>query len=222
MVRGYIDPIERDTAPATYKPEVLAKLDRIARATIRMHLSESVYFTVHACTTASKLWKMLSDTYGKKVTATKIYLIRRLYSLWMKESDSIMAHLNDYEGIISQLSAQGMKIDDELKALLLMSTLPPSWEAFVTTICNTSTTAVKYFETTSSILLEDARRKTFVQNSTSEAYTIQSTGDRQQYRGRSFSRGPNASRNRSKSKGSVTCNYCKKPRHVDVVKFSVH
>jgi hypothetical protein len=44
----------------------------------------------------------------------------------MKESDSITAYPNDYEGIISQLSAQGMTIDDELEALLLMSTLRPS------------------------------------------------------------------------------------------------
>jgi hypothetical protein len=131
IVRGYIDPIEQDTAPATYKLEVWTKLDWVARATIWMHLSESVYFTVQACTTVNKLWKTLSDTYEKKLAATKIYLIRRLYNLRMKESDSITAHLNDYEGIISQLSAQGMMIDDELKALLLMSTLPPSWETFV-------------------------------------------------------------------------------------------
>jgi hypothetical protein len=136
IVRGDIDPIENATAPATYKLEVWAKLDRVARATIRMHLSESVYYTVLACTAASELWKTLSDTYEKKVAATKIYLIRRLYNLRMKESDSITAHLNDYEGIISQLSAQGMTIDDELKALLLMSTVPPSWETFVTTVCN--------------------------------------------------------------------------------------
>jgi hypothetical protein len=87
----------------------------------------------------------------------------------MKESDSITAHLIDYEGIISQLSAQGMTIDDELKALLLMSSLPPSWETFVTTVCKVLATAVKYSETTSSILSEDAWRKTFVQNSVSEA-----------------------------------------------------
>jgi hypothetical protein len=95
----------------------------------------------------------------------------------MRESDSITAHLNDYEGIISELPAQGMTIDDELKALLLMSNLPPSWATFVTTVCNASATAVKYSETMSSILSEDARRKTFVQNSTNEAYTVQSTGD---------------------------------------------
>jgi hypothetical protein len=65
-----------------------------------------------------------------------------------------------------------MTIDDELKALLLMSTLPPSWETFVTTVCNVSTAAVKYSETTNSILSEDARRKMFIQNSASEAYTV--------------------------------------------------
>jgi hypothetical protein len=71
-----------------------------------------------------------------------------------------------------------MTIDNELKALLLMSSLPLSWETFVTTVCNTSATAVKYCETKSSILSKDDRRKTFVQNSASEAYTVQSTGDR--------------------------------------------
>jgi hypothetical protein len=126
IVRGQIDPIEHDTTPATYKPEVWTKLDRVVRATIRMHLSESVYYTVQACTTAKELWKTLSDTYEKIVAVTKIYLIRRLYNLRMKESDSITDHLNDYEGIISQLLAQGTMIDDELKALLLMSSLPAS------------------------------------------------------------------------------------------------
>jgi hypothetical protein len=101
IVRGYIDPIEHDTAQASYKPDVWTKMDRVARATIRMHLSESVYFTVQTCTTTKELWKTLSDTYEKKAAATKIYLIRRLYNLRMKESDSITAHLNDYEGIIS-------------------------------------------------------------------------------------------------------------------------
>jgi hypothetical protein len=92
---------------------------------------------------AKELWKTLSNTYEKKVAATKIYLIQRLYNLQMKESDSITAHLNEYKGIISQMSAEGMKIDDELKALLLMSSHPPSWEIFVTTICNTSAAVIK-------------------------------------------------------------------------------
>ena len=59
----------------------MAKLDRIVRTTIRMHLSESVYFTEQSCSTSFELWKTLSDTYEKKVIVTKIYLIRCLYIL---------------------------------------------------------------------------------------------------------------------------------------------
>jgi hypothetical protein len=81
-------------------------------------------------------------------------------------------------------------------------------------VCNASIVAVKYSETMNSILPEDARRKTFVQNLASEVYTIQSTGDRPQHRGKSSSRGPNLTRNRSKSKDLRTRNYCKKPGHI--------
>ena len=70
-----------------------------------MHLSESVYFTVQSCSTAFELWKTLSETYEKKVAATKMYLIRRLYNLWMKESDSVQAHFNEYESLSSQIAA---------------------------------------------------------------------------------------------------------------------
>jgi hypothetical protein len=124
IVRGQIDPIKHEKPPMTlYTPEEWAKLDRVARVTIRMHL---VYYMVQLYKRSNELWKTLSNTYERKVAATKIYLIRCLYNLRMKESDLITTHLNEYEGVVSQLSAQGMTIDDELKALLLMSSFPPS------------------------------------------------------------------------------------------------
>ena len=54
-VKGQIDPIENESAPEIYKANEWQKLDRIVRPTIRMHLSESVYFTVQSCTTAFEL-----------------------------------------------------------------------------------------------------------------------------------------------------------------------
>ena len=104
-----------------------------------MHLSGLVYFTMQSCLTAFQLWKTLLDTYEKKVTATKIYLIRRLCNLRMKESDSVQVHLNEYKSLSSQISPQGMTIEDELRAMLLMSSLPSSWETFVAIVCNAST-----------------------------------------------------------------------------------
>ena len=85
-MKGQNDPIETENAP---------------KGIIRMSARTWT-------TTTFELWKMLSDTYKKKVAATKIYLIWRLYNLWMKESGSI----------------HGMMIEDKLKVVLLMSDLP--------------------------------------------------------------------------------------------------
>ena len=46
IVKGQIDPIENEVAPEIYNANEWQKLDRIVCAKIRMHLSESVYFTV--------------------------------------------------------------------------------------------------------------------------------------------------------------------------------
>ena len=71
----------------------------------------------------------------------------------MKECDSLTARLNAYETIVAQLSSQGMTIEEELCALVLLSGLPPSWETFVTTIYNASSTAMTYASMTGSIRL---------------------------------------------------------------------
>ena len=84
-----------------------------------------------------------------------------------EESDSVQAHLNEYESLSSQITSQGTTIEDELRAMILMSSLP-SWETFVTTVCNASTTAIKYSEVTSAILTEAARRKSFTKGSAEE------------------------------------------------------
>ena len=78
IVKGQIAPIEYENVAEGYKPNEWTKMDWIVHATIRMNLfelSEPVYFTVQSCSTAFQLWKTLSDTYEKKVAATKIYLI---------------------------------------------------------------------------------------------------------------------------------------------------
>ena len=75
IVKGQIDPIEIENPLEVYKPNEWQNLDRIVCATIRMHLLESVYFIVQSCSTVFELWKALSNTYEKEVTATTIYLI---------------------------------------------------------------------------------------------------------------------------------------------------
>ena len=51
------------------------------------------------------------------MNATKVYRIRSLYNLHMKEPDSVQTQLNEDKSINSQISTHGMTINDELKAL---------------------------------------------------------------------------------------------------------
>ena len=96
----------------------------------------------------------------------------RFYNLRMKESDSVTTRLSANESLIAPLSSQGMTIEEELRALILMISLPPTWETFVITICNTFTTTMTYASTTEDILSEDAQRKSFEHNMSSEAYAV--------------------------------------------------
>ena len=83
-----------------------AKLDVLAKSTIRLHLAESVYFTVVNETMSHKLWKKLCSTYEKETASNKVYLMKRLFELQMKEGTSVATHLNEFNIIFSQMQAQ--------------------------------------------------------------------------------------------------------------------
>ena len=52
IVKGKINLIENETVTTGTKLEEWYQMARIARATIQMHLSEWVYYTVQSCATA--------------------------------------------------------------------------------------------------------------------------------------------------------------------------
>ena len=64
----------------------------------------------------------------------KVYLMRRLFNLQMSEGGHVVDHINVFNMIISQLSSVEINFEDEIKALILMSSLPESWETIVAAI----------------------------------------------------------------------------------------
>jgi len=50
----------------------------------------------------------------------------------------MIQHLNDFKGLINQLTKIKMKLDDELQALLLLSLLPKSGDILVVTFSNSA------------------------------------------------------------------------------------
>ena len=59
---------------------------------------------------------------------------KQLYSLRMKEGTPIIQYLNAFNRILSDLLALEVKLEEEHKALLLLSYLPSSYDHLATTI----------------------------------------------------------------------------------------
>ena len=109
-------------------------MDELARSMIMLTLSKSVYFNVKEY----ELWRKLCDLYDQKSAASQVYWLKKLVDLKMKEGASMSGHLNEFNTIFSQLSAQEVVFQDSVKALFLLITLLESWETFYTTISNST------------------------------------------------------------------------------------
>ena len=55
IVKRQINQNENAISSTSYKVEEWIELDHVARATIHMHLSEAVYYTIQSCPMAHKL-----------------------------------------------------------------------------------------------------------------------------------------------------------------------
>ena len=77
------------------------ELDALARSRLRLQLAESIYFTILECPTAYFVWQKLCITYEKNSTRNKVFLMRKLYNLKMKESSGVTAHLNKFDNLFA-------------------------------------------------------------------------------------------------------------------------
>ena len=101
-------------------------LDRQTLGVVRLTLARNMAFNIVKEKTTSDLMKGLSNMYEKPSTSNKVYLIRRLFNLKMVEAASITDHINEFNVITTQLSSVEITFEDEVKALILLSSPPES------------------------------------------------------------------------------------------------
>jgi hypothetical protein len=113
-------------------------LDRKAKSTIRLCLSDSVLLNVLEEATAKDLWDNLGNLYRSKSLVNKLFLRNKFYNLRMRDGDSVAEHLNAFNTVVSQLVSVEIKISDEDKCVSLLCSLPDSWDILVVAICSNS------------------------------------------------------------------------------------
>src|SRR3954470_23814716 len=120
--------------PSTMGEDDWKKIDIKAKATIILCLSDEVLYNVMNEDTAAGMWSRLESLYKTKSLSNKLYMKKQLYCLRMAEGTPILQHLNAFNKIVSNLLALEVKFKGEDKALILLSSLPPSYNHLVTTI----------------------------------------------------------------------------------------
>ena len=93
---------------------------------IKLTLAKNVAFNIVNEKTTTSLMKTLSDMYEKPSATNKVYLMRRLFNLNMGEGNSVTDHINEFNTILAQLESVHIKFEDEVNALILLSSLPDS------------------------------------------------------------------------------------------------
>lgn len=204
--------------PADMKDDVWKVLDRKAMSAVRLSLSRNVAFHTAKETTTKGVLKVLADMFEKPSAANKVNLMRRLFHLQMTETTAASDHLNEFSLITQQLSSVNIEFDDEIKALILLSSLPESWSGTVTAVsASAGRVKLQFDEVRDLIVSEEIRRKESGNSSGNTAGSVLST----EVRGRSDKKKSNSNRGRSKSRNrkftrdikSVECYNCGKKGH---------
>ena len=128
------------------------------------------------------------------------------------EGASVTHHLNKLNTVTTQLSSVDIEFDEEVRALILLSSLPESWNATVTTVSSSSgKKKLKFDDVRDLVLSEEIRRRESGEATTSSVLHTES-------RGKSSTRGNGSDDRRSKSRNpnsskAIECWKCGKTGH---------
>jgi len=155
------DPLEHaGVKPTETKVEDWKKMNRKTVGLIRQCIGHEVFHHVAQETDAYALWTKLEEMYQSKTSRNKALLMRRLVNLKLRSGNSVAVHSSEFQSLVNQLSNVGMKFDDELQALLLLSLLPDDWETLVVSLSNSAPDGKLTMSMVKDVVFnEEARRK---------------------------------------------------------------
>jgi len=142
------------------KTEELAEQEEKAHSLILLSLSDEVLYEVANEETASGLWLKLEKLYMTKSICNKLFLKRRLFGLHMNKGTSLKDHLDELNSILMELRDIDVKIKDEDAAMILLVSLPPSYDSFVNFL-SVGKECVTMEEVKSSLYSRELRSKAF-------------------------------------------------------------
>ncbi len=108
----------------------LSRRDR-ALAIIVFSVEPSLLYLIGDPEDPVAVWKKLRDQFQKKTWANKLELRRKLYSLRLKDGESVQEHIKAITELFDALAMMDSPMSDEDKVVHLLASLPDSFNNYV-------------------------------------------------------------------------------------------
>ena len=104
--------------------------------------------------------KGLPGMYKKLSANDKVHLMKKLFNPKKVEGTLVVQYLNEFNTITNQLSLVEIEFDEEVRALIVLASLPNSWETMIMVVSNfVGKRKLKYNDIRDLILSEEVHRK---------------------------------------------------------------
>lgn len=180
------------------------KKNRMAVSLIRQCIGQEVFPHLSDEEDAWVLWTKLETMFQSKTSRNKALLMRRLVKMELKYDVSIAEHTSKFQSLVNQLATVGMNIDGEMQALLLLSSLPDSWETLVVSLNNSAPEGEMTLESVKEALFSEEARRLDKGGGRSENLAL--------FAGKS-KKGKQGTSSNSKV-GRVVCYHCQEEGHI--------
>nr|GEY22899.1 retrovirus-related Pol polyprotein from transposon TNT 1-94 [Tanacetum cinerariifolium] len=123
-----------EVLPDDMEAQAKVELNKKAHCAVILCLGNKVLREVTRETTAAGVWSKLETLYMTKPLADKLYLKNKLYTICVSSGRKISEHIDEFNKIVLDLANIEVKFKDKDFALLLLTSLPASYEHFVDTL----------------------------------------------------------------------------------------
>ena len=140
---GYVDGTMKKPAPKDASKETVEeraarveweKKDRSALIAIRMRVSKTLISSVMRCTTSTDAWKRLEKNFEPKGILRVVQVRRKLLQARYGESDDMEEFLRSMVNLRETLACLDQPLTEAEFSITLLTALPESWDAFVSSI----------------------------------------------------------------------------------------
>ena len=172
-----------------------------ALATVVLSIDPKQLYLLGDPTDPKEVWEKLAFQFQKKSWVNKLQLRRKLYSLRLREGDSMQDHVKCMTEVYDELSVVGDPIKEEDRVAHLLASLPKSFDMLVTAL-EANAEVPKMEVVTERLLYEEQKLK-----------ERDDTGARPKVKEEKAYLSSNYSKNRPRPKGPK-CHHCGKVGHI--------